>query len=135
MHPHHRQAHHGPEEYAAFHPVDRESKRMHIRPGSAPWFYATSSYLQYIAEDAGRGRVFNLIYGFLVVEVRGRNLQPVVHAIARDCCEFIQQFDLARWKLPEPGTPVIESIICRHPKQARIGMAAERKEKRVAENA
>jgi hypothetical protein len=135
MRPNYRQEYDGREDYEPFNPVDREVKRLHIRPLSNTWFHVTNSYLQYIAEDAGRGRVFNLTFGFLVVEVRGYCLQPVIHAIARDCCEFIQQFDPAKWEMPQRGKPFIESIKCWHPKDARIGTGGERKEKRQPEEA
>lgn len=135
MRANHRQGRDGHEEYAAFKPVDREVKRLGIRPVSGPWFRMSNHYLQYITEDGGRGRIFHLTCGFLVVEVRGKQLQPVIHAIDRECCEFIQAFDPAKWELPEVGAPLIESIKCWHPKDARVSAAFERKEKRQPEEA
>jgi hypothetical protein len=82
--------------YHAFHAVDREPKRLAARAVGFAWVHASYSFLQYITEDAGRGRIFYIIYGFMVIEVRGRNLSPVVDAIRRDACAFIQQFDAAK---------------------------------------
>jgi hypothetical protein len=105
--------------YRAFRAVDREPKRLSVRALGLAWVHATYSYLQYITEDAGRGRMFYIVYGFMVVEVRGRNLGPVVDALRLDNCDFIQQFDAGRWEKPGAGEPIIESIVFHHGAEKR----------------
>jgi hypothetical protein len=100
----------GKEAYEAFKAVDREPKRLHIRPVIQPWVWATYSYLQYIAEDNGRGTRVNLVFGFLVVVVKGRNLGRMISAINSENCEFIEEFDALRHAPPGPDDAVIQSI-------------------------
>jgi hypothetical protein len=110
----------GDDEYAAFHAVDRDQKRLSARAVGLAWVHASYSFLQYVTEDAGRGRMFYIIFGFMVIEVRGRNLSPVVDAIRRDACAFIQQFDSARWRKPrDTSTPFIDSITFHHGAEMR----------------
>jgi hypothetical protein len=110
----------GDDEYTAFHAVDRDQKRLSARAVGLAWVHASDSFLQYVTEDAGRGRMFYIIFGFMVIEVRGRNLSPVVDAIRRDACAFIQQFDAAKWRKPkDTGIPVIESIAFHHGAELR----------------
>lgn len=108
------------DEYLAFHAVDRDQKRLSARAVGLAWVHASYSFLQYVTEDAGRGRMFYIIYGFMVIEVRGRNLSPVVDAIRRDACAFIQQFDPARWPKPkDKSLPIIDSITFHHGAEMR----------------
>jgi hypothetical protein len=100
--------------------VDRDQKRLSARAVGLAWVHASYSFLQYITEDAGRGRMFYIVFGFMVIEVRGRNLSPVVDAIRRDSCEFIQQFDPARWSKPkDTSKPFIDSILFHHGAEKR----------------
>jgi hypothetical protein len=106
--------------YLAFHAVDRDQKRLSARAVGVAWVHATYSFLQYITEDAGRGRMFYLVFGFMVIEVRGRNLSPVVDAIRREACTFIQQFDPGKWEKPKDASePIIESILFHHGAEKR----------------
>ena len=115
------------DQYHAFHAVDRDQKRLAARAVGVAWVHASYSFLQYITEDAGRGRMFYIIYGFMVIEVRGRNLSPVVDAIRRDACAFIQQFDPAKWGKPkDTSTPFIDSIQFHHGAEKRGEMLTGR---------
>ncbi len=53
---------------------------------------------------------FTLIYSFMAVEVRGKNLKEVRRAIQNGRCEFIQEYHENEFQPPRPGQPVIESI-------------------------
>jgi hypothetical protein len=120
------------DEYVAFHAVDRDQKRLSARAVGVAWVHASYSFLQYITEDAGRGRMFYIIFGFMVMEVRGRNLSPVVDAIRRDACVFIQQFDPARWPKPkDTSLPFIDSITFHHGAEMR-GSMLEGKQKQAS---
>jgi hypothetical protein len=108
------------DDYLAFHAVDRDQKRLSARAVGLAWVHASYSFLQYVTEDAGRGRIFYIIFGFMVIEVRGKNLSPVVDAIRRDACAFIQQYDPARWRKPKDASiPFIDSITFHHGAEMR----------------
>ena len=53
---------------------------------------------------------FTLLYSFMAVEVRGRNLKEVRQAIQNGRCEFIQEYDENEFLPPAKNAPVIESI-------------------------
>lgn len=53
---------------------------------------------------------FTLIYSFMAVEVKGRNLDEVRKAIQQGRCEFIQEYHENEFMKPRKGEPVIESI-------------------------
>ena len=102
------------DKYLAFYPVDREPRCLEVRASGAAWLHPSYSFYQYVAEDAGRGRRFDIVYGFMVVSVKGRNLHAVVQSITRHSCAWIQQYDASRWERPEPSAPIIEGITFHH---------------------
>jgi hypothetical protein len=51
-----------------------------------------------------------VLYSFMAVEVRGRNLREVRQAIQQSCCEFIQEYHENEFPPPGKDDPVIESI-------------------------
>src|SRR5579885_2540211 len=53
---------------------------------------------------------FTLLYSFIVVEVRGKNLKDVRRAIQQGRCEFIQEYHENEFLPPRKGEPVIESV-------------------------
>jgi hypothetical protein len=53
---------------------------------------------------------FTLVYSFMAVEVKGRNLKDVRRAIQLGRCEFIQEFHEEEFQQPGKNEPVIESI-------------------------
>ena len=53
---------------------------------------------------------FMLIYSFMAVEVKGKNLREVRRAIQNGRCEFIQEFHEEEFQKPGKDAPVIESI-------------------------
>ncbi|HEX7734555.1 MAG TPA: hypothetical protein VF458_06825 [Ktedonobacteraceae bacterium] len=63
-----------------------------------------------IVFSADYDEVFTLIYNFLAVEIRGRNLAPVRRAIQNGRCEFIQEYHENEFLPPAKQVPVIESI-------------------------
>lgn len=115
-------------EYRAFHAADRDQASLKVYTNGPAWVHPRYSYLQYVAEDAGRGRRLNIIYGFMVIEVKGRNLQPVAQAISAGNCVFIQQFDSNRWKKPsDTSAAFIESIEFHHGAEKRSDMLGNHK--------
>jgi hypothetical protein len=53
---------------------------------------------------------FTLIYSFLAIEIRGKNLTAVRRAIQNGRCEFIQEYHENEFEQPGRNAPVIESI-------------------------
>ncbi len=100
----------GPEVYAAFGAKDKV-ERLKIRRALAPTRAPGYAYLLDLAYDGSFGTNFVLVYTFMVVMVRGRNLQPVTMALESGTCDFIQEFDAEQWTKPsDPKAPFIESI-------------------------
>jgi hypothetical protein len=100
----------GPEGYLAFGAKDKVQRLQIRRAGDmarAPGY----AHLWDITYDAAFGSSFTLIYTFMFVLVRGKNLQRVVTAIELGTADFIQEFDPERWPAPsDPNAPVIEHI-------------------------
>ena len=100
--------------YAAFQfNKDGYSIRLQVCPTGRSWERLSYSTLFRILEDARRGRTIALIYNYsmAVVVIQGRNLNPVVDAIAMNKCDSVQAFDPERWDLPtDQDAPFIESI-------------------------
>ena len=53
---------------------------------------------------------FTLLYSFMAVEIRGRNLKEVRQAVQNGRCEFIQEYHENEFLPPPKGEPVIESV-------------------------
>lgn len=108
--------------YQAFKAVDGNLFCLSIYTNGPANAHPAYQYYQYMTED-GNGKIFDIVFAFFVVRVRGRNLAPVLHAIKSKRCVFIQQYQRrAEWPSPEPGEPLIEKIeIVYHP-AARTAM-------------
>ncbi|MBI3867418.1 MAG: hypothetical protein HY299_02720 [Verrucomicrobia bacterium] len=100
----------GPEDYLAFGTKDRV-ERLRVRRAAAPTRSPGYAYLLDISYDGPFGTNFVLAYTFLMVLVRGKNLQQVVTALELGTCDFIQEYDPDRWAKPSDATAAfIESI-------------------------
>lgn len=99
-----------PDGYAAFGTKDRV-ERLKIRRAADPTRSPGYCYLLDIAYDGPFGTNFVLVYTFLLVMVRGRNLQPVIMALETGTADFIREFDAGTWAKPtDAKAPFIESI-------------------------
>jgi hypothetical protein len=99
-----------PGEYLAFDAKDHVP-RLRIRRANDPTRSPGYNYLLDVVYDGEFGTNFTLVYTFLMVLVRGRNLQPVVMALEMGTADFIQEFDPDRWQMPkDEKAPFIESI-------------------------
>ena len=97
------------EEYLAFAAKERV-ERLKIKRASAPTRSPGYDYLLDVAYDGGYGTNFVLVYTFMMVLVRGKNLQPVIMALQAGTADFIQEFDQDEWAKPAADAPLIESI-------------------------
>ncbi len=99
-----------PGEYVAFDAKDKVT-RLRISRANDPTRSPGYAYLLDIVYDGDFGTNFVLVYTFLMVLVRGKNLQPVIMALEMGTADFIQEFDADRWQIPkDEKAPFIESI-------------------------
>ncbi len=77
-----------------------------LQPSQSP----QSRFLMATVFSADYDEVFTLIYSFMAVEVRGRNLKDIRRAIQNGRCEFIQEYHENEFQKPGKDAPVIESI-------------------------
>ena len=99
-----------PEAYVAFSTKDKVS-RLRIRRAMAPTRSPGYPYLLDVVYDGSYGTNFVLVFTFLMVLVRGKNLQSLVFALENGMADFIQEFDPDRWAKPtDDSAAFIESI-------------------------
>jgi hypothetical protein len=97
------------EVYVAFDAKDKVD-RLRIRRAAGPTRSPGYDYLLDVVYDGGYGTNFVLIYTFIMIVVKGRNLQSVISALEMRTADFIQEFD-PRWEKPTDKTaPFIETI-------------------------
>ena len=98
------------DEYLAFEAKDRV-ERLRIRRANAPTRTPGYNYLLDVVYDGPFGTNFVLVYTFMMVCVRGHNLQPIIASLELGTTDFIQEFDPARWQKPkDEKAPFISSI-------------------------
>jgi len=97
------------ETYVAFDGKDRV-ERLRIRRVLGPTRSPRYLLLQDISYDAHYGTRFSLYYEFMVVVVRGKNLQGLVAALENSSVDFIQEYHPDVWPKPADDAPLIESI-------------------------
>jgi hypothetical protein len=99
-----------PGEYVAFDAKDKVD-RLKIRRTNDPTRSPGYAYLLDVVYDGEYGTNFVLVYTFLMVLVRGKNLQNLVMALEMGTADFMQEFDADRWQKPaDEKAPFIESI-------------------------
>jgi hypothetical protein len=102
----------GPDEYMAFDAKDKVA-RLKIRQATENNLSRSPGYC-YLLDVVSSGENVTeivLVYTFLMVLVRGTNLQPVLTALEMSTVDFIQEFDAHRWPKPKDAkAPFIESI-------------------------
>jgi hypothetical protein len=99
-----------PEGYVAFDAKDKVD-RLKIRRANDPTRSPGYAYLLDVVYDGSYGTNFVLVYTFLMVLVKGRNLQNLIMALEMGTADFIQEFDPERWQKPtDEKAAFIESI-------------------------
>ena len=97
------------ETYVAFGGKDRV-ERLQIRRVLDPVRAPRYLHLYDMAFDGHFGTNFVLFYDFMVVMVRGKNLQGMVSALQTGTVDFIQEYHADVWEKPAADAPLIESI-------------------------
>ena len=95
--------------YVAFELRER-ADRLHIMRCAGPSRFPSYNYLLDISFDHHLESAFTLIYTFMIVEVTGSNLGPVVNAISLGNCERIHEYHPKLYDQPAQGEPLIEKI-------------------------
>lgn len=101
--------HMGDRVYKAFELKDNPA-RLHIRTALQGSFYPSYHYLRDMRFGHDLESIFTLIYTFMTVEVTGKALAPIVHAIDAGDCKRIYEFHPRLYDPPSPGEPLIETI-------------------------
>ena len=92
------------------HEVRERAERLHIMRAAGPSRFPSYGYLLDISFDHHLQSAFTLVYTFMLVEVTGRNLAPVVHAISFGTCERIREFHPKLYDPPGISEPLIQAI-------------------------
>ena len=100
----------GKKPYEAFDSTGKPSHYTEIRCVLQPSQSPQSRFFMAAAFSADYDDTFTLLYSFMAVEVKGRNLKEVRRAIQTGRCEFIQEYNENEFLKPGKDAPVIESI-------------------------
>ncbi len=100
----------GKKPYEAFDSTGKPSLYTEIRCVLQPSQSPQSRFFMAAVFSADYDDAFTLLYSFMAVEVKGRNLKEVRRAIQTGRCEFIQEYNENEFLKPSKDAPVIESI-------------------------
>lgn len=100
----------GKKPYEAFDSAGKPSPYTEIRCVLQPSQSPQSRFFMAVVFSADYDDAFTLLYSFMAVEVKGRNLKEVRRAIQTGRCEFIQEYNENEFLKPGKDAPVIESI-------------------------
>ena len=96
--------------YVAFDGKDKLD-RLRIRRANAATRSPGYAYLLDVVYDGEFGTEIVLVYTYMMVLIRGRNLQTLVIALEISTADFIQEFDSDRWEMPaDKSAAFVESI-------------------------
>ena len=97
------------DDYAAFAGKDKV-ERLRIRRAKPITRAAGYQYLLDVVSDGDNGTEIVLVYTYMIVLIKGRNLQKAVLALEIGTADFLQEFDPKRWEKPAPDIAIIDSI-------------------------
>jgi hypothetical protein len=96
-------------EYLAVDAKDR-NKYLQIRTARGIYRAPAYTYLLDVISDGERGEEIALLFSFMVVDIRGKNLQEMAISLIRRECAFIQDYSPHKFANPKPDEAIIESI-------------------------
>jgi hypothetical protein len=102
--------HTGKKPYEAFDNSGKPSSYTEIRCIMQPSQSPQSRFFMATVFSTDFDEAFTLLYSFMAVEIRGKNLAPVRRAVQNGRCEFIQEYHENEFDKPGKDAPVIESI-------------------------
>jgi hypothetical protein len=100
----------GKKPYEAYDRQGRTCPYTEILCVSQAWQSPQFQFFLAAVFSAAYDDAFTLIYSFMAVEIKGRNLKEVRQAVQSGKCEFIREYDETVFLPPARGEPVIESI-------------------------
>ena len=100
----------GKRPYEAYDTSGKPSSYTEIRCVMQPSQSPQSRFFMAAVFSSDFDDAFTLIYSFLAVEVKGKNLKEIRRAIQNGRCEFIQEFHENEFALPAKTAPIIQSI-------------------------
>ncbi len=83
---------------------------MEIRQVLAPWVAPEWKYYMIPIYNGAFPDKLGLVYSFLTVKIEGERLLPLLRAIKKKTCIYIQEFDAQEFLRPEPGQTIIKKI-------------------------
>jgi hypothetical protein len=114
-----------PADYVAFGGKDRV-ERLKIRFAKERTHAPSYLHLQNLSYDGEHGTSCVLIFDFMCVLIRGKNLQGLVTALENGAVDFIQEFNPDLWPKPDEKSPLIESIKIMQPDENPSLAASEK---------
>jgi hypothetical protein len=96
--------------YEAFKAQDKNRRLDILRVRGANHSPAYAYLINIIWDGDEYGAAMVLEYSTMQVRIKGKNLQPIVAAIKKSTCSFIQDYDPQCFLPPQPNEPMIESI-------------------------
>ena len=98
-----------PASYVAFGGKDRV-ERLKIHFAKERTHAPSYLHLQNLSYDGQHGTSCILMFDFMCVLIRGKNLQGLVTALENGTVDFIQEFNPDLWPKPDDKSPLVESI-------------------------
>lgn len=95
--------------YIAFQAGDRSQERLQIRRVLNITHSPSYRYLMDIMSNPG-GTQIVLVFSFLMVKIKGNNLQILTKALEDGVCTFIQDYHPNEYAVPDIKAALIESI-------------------------
>jgi hypothetical protein len=102
----------GLHDYHAFAVFEKGDKayRLQIRRVKGATHSPAYSYLLDVCYDGFHGTGVMLIYSFMQVKIKGKNLQALITAIEKHECAYLQDYDEHVFIQPKTDQPIIELI-------------------------
>lgn len=102
----------GIQNYQAFALIDKTEKitRLQIRCAKGLTHSSSYSCLLDVCYDGFHGTELILVFSFMQVKIKGKNLQALITAIEKHECAYIQNYDTQFFNPPKANDAVIESI-------------------------
>ena len=95
--------------YIAFEAKDK-IKRLEIRRVMGAYRTPAYAYLLDIIFDGSHGTELVLLYSFMMIKIKGENLHPIILALQKSNCDFIQDFDPRAFAQPAADAARIDHI-------------------------
>lgn len=99
-----------PSFYAAYGTGDRRQERLELRRVLGTWHSLPYRYLLNVVFNGNYATELVLLYSTQLVQIAGRNMQPIIRAILEGTCTFLQDYHPNEFTPPSPDAPVIASI-------------------------